>query len=101
MNLYRVVSEELTEMVWDDQANSIGHEETYRIAELVVARSPSQAKWLAWKREKSIFTGTVTDMPRFSCIKQQDKVKQDGACIVSQLPEYQESWGARCKTLRS
>jgi len=39
-------------------------EEPYAIAELVVAKSRGQAKWLAWKTERGN-TDDVRDMPRF------------------------------------
>ena len=63
-NLYLVVSGQLTEVVGDDWFNQVGHEETYGIAELVVANSRGQARWLAWKSD-SFFTGNVRDMPKF------------------------------------
>jgi len=67
MNLYLVVSELLTEVVWEDWFNHVGHEESYRIAELVVARSHAQARWLAWKSDsKGVVYPCVEDMPKFA-----------------------------------
>jgi len=41
MNLYLVISESLSYIVWEDWFNEVGHKETYRIAELVVAEKSS------------------------------------------------------------
>ena len=92
LNLYQVVSEALTAIVYEDWFNNVGHEEPYFIAELVIARNPGQAKWLAWKLDKHSFTGDITDMPRFSCRKHPDVVAGTEPKIVSELPEYQERW---------
>jgi hypothetical protein len=49
---------------WEDWENNAGHREDYRIAELVAARSRGQARYLAWKADKT-FTGDMREMPRF------------------------------------
>lgn len=74
MNLYLVVSESLSEVVWEDWFNQVGHIEGYRIAELVIARNRRQAKYLAWKADKStFFSGDISEMPKFSTrIKRKD-----------------------------
>jgi len=64
MNLYLVVSEEIYHVEWEDVSVSAGHREDYRIAELVVARSHAQAKYLAWRADKDGDTWpSVEDMP--------------------------------------
>lgn len=67
MKLYLVVSEELWDMfpILDD---GTGPKEYYRIAELIVARSAAQARYLAWQTDSS-FSNDIRDMPRFSCRK--------------------------------
>ena len=66
LNLYLVVSEEL--QTW---GGWYGPPEFYCIAELVVARNRSQARYLAWKTDYSF--GDFRDMPRFRVnIKKKD-----------------------------
>ncbi len=60
MNLYLVVSEELIHY----PADRYEPPEHYRIAELIVARSHGQARWLAWSMEDG--PGDVRDMPKFA-----------------------------------
>lgn len=67
MNLYLVVSEALTTIVWEDWFNNCGYYEGYRIAELIVARNYGQAKWLAWESDKDgSYPGDVCEMPKFA-----------------------------------
>ena len=67
MNLYLVVSEELEYIVWEDWFVGAGHRENYRIADLVVARSHAQARYLAWKDDPDGDTfPTIEDMPKFA-----------------------------------
>lgn len=58
LNLYLVVSEQL-----ENYGDWYEPPETYCIAELVVARNYSQARYLAWKTDWS--SGDFRDMPRF------------------------------------
>lgn len=76
MNLYLVVSEPLEAVVWEDWFNRVGHIEPYCIAELVVARSRSQAKYLAWRTDKETFyPSDIREMPKFNvCLKWHDVV---------------------------
>lgn len=92
MNLYLVVSEQLTEMVWEDWFVNAGHEETYCIAELVIASKPSQAKWLAWKSDKNTFTGRPTEIPKMSCRVHSVAIPNMNPCIVTHDPKYQFAW---------
>ena len=64
MNLYECVSEQLMEHVpiLDD---GTGPDEPYAIVELIAAKSPSAAKWAAWKSDRNSFTADVRDMPHF------------------------------------
>ena len=67
MNLYLVVSEEIEDIEWEDWFNGTGHLENYRIAELVVARSHAQARYLAWKQDDAGTTWPlIEDMPKFA-----------------------------------
>mgnify|MGYP001577508370 FL=1 len=89
-NLYRVVSEQLDEFIREGPTE--GHYEPYRIAELVIARSPAQAKWLAWKTDKSSFTGNVKDRPKMSCRKKATLAEDIQYGVVSNVLEYQFAW---------
>lgn len=81
-NLYFVLSEALPVPVWDNAP--------YHIAELVIADSYGQAKWLAWKNDQS-FTGCVDDMPRFN-VRLRLKDMEGPARVVSQEYMTQETW---------
>ena len=67
-NLYLVISEVLETVEWEDWFNYVGHRETYRIVELVVARNHGQARWIAWRErdEDATFLPDVRDMPKFA-----------------------------------
>ena len=97
MNIYLVVSEDLVETIWEDWFNQVGHEDHYCIAELVIANTPNQAKWLAWKADKSSFTGDVSDKPKMSCRKKSTLPMGlgDSPGIVSNNPAYQFAWEAQ------
>jgi len=66
MNLYLVVSEALSEVVWEDWFNNCGHLESYRIAELVVARSHGHARWLACQSDGKGEYPCLEDMPKMA-----------------------------------
>ena len=91
MNLYVVVSEDRREMVWEDWFNNVGHEECYRIVALVMASKPSQARYLAWKADKT-FTPDITEMPRFSCRIKGQFPGVDIPSIVTNDEQYQHYW---------
>jgi hypothetical protein len=87
MNLYEVVSETLYKSEYMDY----GPPEPYCIAELVVARNPSQARYLAWKTDND-FTYDLTEMPAFSvhlCMKNMNEKK---AHTVTREEKYQGCW---------
>ena len=90
MNLYLVVSEQLSEVVWEDWFNNVGHEEPYCIAELVVAEKPSQAKYLAWRSDKNS-SCDVTEMPKMSCEKLVTDVNHTKG-VVSNHPSFEHYW---------
>ena len=89
MNIYLVVSESLKTIVWEDWFNYVGHEESYCIAELVIAKSRGQAKWLAWKSDED-FTGDPRDMPKFS-VKIRAKNVEGPPRIISNESGWVES----------
>jgi hypothetical protein len=73
MNLYLVVSEPLTYVECEDASVNACHEESYCIAELVVARNRSQATYLAWKPDPEMFSDDMRDKPKFRCeLKRKD-----------------------------
>jgi len=53
---------------WEDWSVGAGHREDYRIAELVAARSRGQARYLAWKADKT-FSADMREMPKFTTHK--------------------------------
>lgn len=65
MNVYQVVSEELTGYY---NVGEFSVPEPYCIACLVAAKSPGQAKWIAWKSDFDFrrHGPSVVDMPKFS-----------------------------------
>ena len=91
MNIYLSVSEELEDVVCEDWSVNACHLEYYCIAEQVRARSRSQAKWLAWKTDKS-FTGDVCDMPRFH-INIKAKGIEGKPGVLSESECRDEWWG--------
>ena len=60
MDLYLVVSEGMT--AWESHYEP---PEWYCIAELMVARNRSQARYLAWKADRNSFSYDFGDMPKF------------------------------------
>ena len=87
MNLYEVISEPL-ETSW-----GYGEPTEYcRIAELVIARNPGQAKYLAWKSDKKEFSYDITEMPRFSVHLRKKNVDTQEPRIVTNEKEYQKYW---------
>jgi len=91
MNLYLVVSEPLSKIVYEDWFNQAGHEETYRLAELVVARNYSQARWLVWELEDT-FGGDIVNMPRFAVRKKVADI--EGPAQILNTAECQEFYKA-------
>ena len=90
MNIYRVISETLTDIICEDWFNQACHEEPYCIVEFVAARNPSQAKYIAWKTNDD-FSYDFRDMPKFSvnlCVKDID-IKSG---IVTSNKRFQDCW---------
>jgi len=93
-NLYFVLSEELyyTEPILDD---GTGPTYPYKIADLVIADSPGQAKWLAWKKDNELnhsgFYNDMRDMPKFSVKLKKKNIKRKKG-IVSEINMYQKYW---------
>ena len=89
MKVYEVVSELLHDygVAWGDPPKP---PEDYCIAELVVAGSRGQAKWLAWKMDRS-FSGIVQEMPRFT-VHVVGRNAVGGIRVVTRDPRYQDCW---------
>lgn len=93
-NLYFVLSEQLTETVWVDYEANVGYEEPYHICELVIAESPNQAKYIAWKNDNDFNkygTADMRDCPKFT-YKTLEKDIQHEKGIVTEIPEFQKYW---------
>lgn len=91
MNLYLVVSEVLTEVVWEDWFNNCGHYEGYRIAELIVARNHGQAKWLAWESDKhGSYPDDVNAMPKFAVRIKKHDIKGPARIATDEFGECDE-----------
>ncbi len=91
MNIYLVISDELEDVVCEDWSVGACHLEAYCIAGQVRARSRGQAKWLAWKNDKSC-TGYMCDMPKFSVqLKAKDVTGEPGVLPDSECQD--EWWG--------
>ena len=69
MNVYFVLSERLPALAYTGPPEA---QERRHIAELVIARSPSQAKYMAWKADQKACgyqSSRMAEMPRFRCIQ--------------------------------
>jgi hypothetical protein len=99
MNLYLVVSEELTDHTYGPQA--------YCICELVVADKPSQAKYLAWKSDRNTYCpDDIREMPKMRCVRtfrdvpgpariasgEHSSDELDDECRLWLFPEEIEKW---------
>ena len=91
LNVYLVVSETLTSIVCEDWFNNACHEEPYRIAELVAARSRGQAKYLAWQMDKETFEMGMREMPKMS-VKIREKNVDVPAGIVTNDKAFAHCW---------
>ena len=89
MNLYLVISEEL-----ETSRDRLGYYESYRIAELVLANSYSQARWLAWKNDKDSFSGCMLDMPRFTTRLKVKDVPESEAGIATHNAAFHNEDGS-------
>lgn len=90
MNIYQVVSEVLTG--YDYVCEEISVPVDYCIAQLVVAGSRDQAKYVAWKTDRqSFYPSDINEMPRMSVrIVKKDVVGP--ARLVTKDPECQQLW---------
>jgi len=85
MNIYRCISEPLTETIplLDDGTGPI---EEYCIAELVAAETPSKAKWLAAQSDRNIASycsAYMSDMPKFSIVCTRKNLAVEPGVITS------------------
>jgi hypothetical protein len=90
VNLYRVISEELSEVIpiLDD---GTGPTELYAIAELVAAKSRGQAKWMAYKSDWKHFEDNIREMPKFLVICVVKDVELEPG-FYSDDPRFQRHW---------
>ena len=65
MNLYLVVSKDELSYVDVISSEIGGPAEYYRIADLVLADTPAQAKYLAWKNDPEQCHWDITEIPAF------------------------------------
>ncbi len=87
MNIYQVVSEELPTY---SSTVMLEPPEPYVIVEMVVARSRSQAGYLAWVTSPD-WPEPMCDKPRMS-IRIRKKYVDGPARLVTDQPEYQDLW---------
>ena len=93
-NLYLVVSEELSYVAVIDREIG-GPLEYYRIAELVVARSHAQARYLAWKLDNKRTHNcwpVMADMPKFA-VRLKEKGVEGPARIASDEHRFTGDFG--------
>ena len=94
MNMYFVISELLTEVIWESRFDQVGHKESYNIAELVVARTRSQARYIVMRTDKAHSRDIYRDireMPRLSVRKLSDNF--DGPPRLLRFDDkYDDSW---------
>lgn len=85
-NIYEVISETLYDY------ESMGYEppEPYCIAHLVSARTPSQARYLAWKEDDNS-AYDISEMPAFSVHICRKNVYMESG-IVTNKKEFQDCW---------
>lgn len=94
MNLYLVVSERLTEVVCEDRSVNACHEEEYRIAELIVARSHGHARWLAYESDSQSQHPCLEDMPKMAVRLKRKNVEGDPRIVTERYSgvAYGELW---------
>jgi len=92
-NLYLVVSQELSYVAVIDPEIG-GPREYYRIAELVVARNHSQARYLAWQADKDGYAWTYDfcEIPKFA-VRLKEKDVEGPARIVTNEHRFTEDFG--------
>ena len=93
MNIYQVISEEIEDTYrggWNTPEDDY-FTDTYWIAELGVAKSRGQAKYMAWKKDKVSDMSTIVEMPKMS-VRLVKKMTYLRPCFVTTWPEYQELW---------
>ena len=91
LHLFFVLSEMLTEVIWEDFSVGAGHEEEYHIAELVVARNRSQARYLAGKADKNLSSWHIIDFPKMA-VRKIGTDFSGPARIVTSDEKFSEWW---------
>ena len=91
-NLYFVLSKLL------EDRTGIYHDppiapELYHIAEIVIAKNPSQATYIAWKNDSDYNkVCKITDTPKFKCHILKKYIDKGRARIVSNDEEFKQFW---------
>ena len=86
MNIYEVVSETLYLA-----GAYMEPDEPYCIAQLVAARNPSQARYIAWNSDRETFCYDLLEMPRFS-VHIRLKNQEIPSGIVTEDKRFQYLW---------
>lgn len=92
MNLYLVVSEPLRVAVYEDWFVNAGHWEDYCIAELVAANSHAQARYIAWRNDKSSWSEDMNDMPKFQVRLKWKDIPDEEPGIVTHKYDHENTW---------
>jgi len=93
MNLYLVLSEELTYgATYDSMGGPIEPPGEYCICELVVARSRAQATYLAWQADPGSggFTYNMQDKPKFKTRLKLKNVDGPARIASKEIAEYND-----------
>ena len=88
MNVYCVKSEEL----YHHGDSMYDPPEYYCIVGLVVAKSPSQAKYLIWQTDSSFDKSDITEMPKFQCRLSEKDVNLPIGVIEDSWKEKYDKW---------
>ncbi|MCK4827542.1 hypothetical protein KA005_68065 [bacterium] len=86
MNIYEVISETLE----DYESMDYGPPEPYCIAELVAAKNPSQARYLAWKADDDSACD-LSEIPAFSVHICEKNISIPSG-IVTNEKRFQHCW---------
>jgi hypothetical protein len=87
-NIYFVLSELIEDFV---PSLSLDPSEDYYIAQLVVAETPGQAKYLAWKNDKSFVPNDLREIPKFRCNLKYKNVDMPIG-IIEDTEQYPDEW---------
>jgi len=92
LSVYLVLGTEwIYHVEWEDWESNVGHREDYRIAELVAARSRGQARYLAWKADKT-FSSDMREMPKFVTHKTRQPVWGPPRVVTKEYQGPHNEW---------